>query len=286
MKRYYSPLRYPGGKGAIAHIMERIIIGNNLINCIYVEPFAGGCGIGIKLLLEKICGKLIINDADYRIYAFWQSILTQTNDFCALIEDTEINIDEWNKQKSILLKYENYSQLEVGFATFFLNRCNRSGILKAGPIGGKEQNGNYKMDCRFNKKELVKRIKEIAQYSESIEVYQLDASLLMNTLREREEEMLIYFDPPYVEAGKELYLNYYQEADHKILSDCIKNNLNRKRWIITYDNKEIISSYYNDYQQLNINIQYSLESKKVGTELFIANNLIIDFEDKQKNPVA
>jgi DNA adenine methylase len=276
MKRFYSPLRYPGGKNSIYDMINKIIQKNNLIGCTYVEPFSGGCGIGIRLLLSGVCNKLIINDFDYRVYSFWVSIINQTKEFCKLIEQTNVNINEWEKQKVILQEYKEHSMLEVGFATFYLNRCNRSGILKAGPIGGKSQFGNYKIDCRFRKDDLIKRIKEISKYADCIEVKNLDAKDLIPILKASKDSMLIFFDPPYVDAGKDLYLNFYTKDDHLTLANTISKELKNKKWIVTYDNKEIIAKYYESYQQKNINIQYTLESKRKGIELFITNNLLLD----------
>lgn len=276
MKKHLSPLRYPGGKSILFPIIKKIIDDNNLDCFTYIEPFAGGCGIGIRLLLDGICNKLIINDADIRIYCFWKSILEHTDEFCNLIEKTSITIEEWHNQKDILTNYENYDELQVGFATFFLNRCNRSGILSAGPIGGFAQSGDYKIDCRFKKDLLINKIRNIEKYKSLIEIYNLDANTFINELETRKEAMLIYFDPPYIDAGKELYLNYYNDEDHEILATSIKNHLSDKKWILTYDCKPIISTYYNGYNQKEIDIQYFLETKRRGKELLISNNLIVN----------
>ena len=274
MKRTISPLRYPGGKASLFSFVENIIKNNNLHGCTYVEPFAGGCGIGIKLLLGNICNKLIINDIDYHIYAFWYSAIFLTDEFCNIISETPITIEEWHRQKHISNNMHDYTIIEVGFSTFFLNRTNRSGILKAGPIGGKYQNGNYKLDCRFNKENLIKRIKTIANYRHQIELYNLDVLELIPVLENRKDELLINFDPPYVEMGSELYLNFYKPEDHVELSNAIANQLKDKKWIITYDNKDLIKECYRNFYQTTINIQYSLQEKRLEKEILIYNNII------------
>ena len=69
---------------------------------------------------------------------------------------------EWEKQKRI---YENTrSEFLLGFATFFLNRTNYSGVITGGPIGGFEQKGQWKIDARFNKKSLIDRIERISYF--------------------------------------------------------------------------------------------------------------------------
>lgn len=256
-------------------IIKDIINNNNINDFTYIEPFSGGCGLGIKLLLKGEAKKLVINDLDYSIYSFWYSILNHTEEFCELITNTPINIDEWHKQKDILFNYKNRSILELGFATFFLNRTNRSGILKAGPIGGYNQDGNYLIDCRFNKKDLIKKIKEITKYKNNIELYNLDAvDLILENISNRNDTIFINFDPPYVSKGNELYVNFYTEDDHKKLAKIISNNLENKHWIITYDNHDLIKEIYKEYTIVEFALRYSVQSKRIASELLIVNNTI------------
>lgn len=273
MRKTYTPLRYPGGKSSMYNKILEIINNNNITNFTYTEPFAGGFGIGIRMILENKANKAIINDVDYAIYSFWFSILNYTKDFCELIKNSPITVEEWKKQKNILQDKHKKTVLEVGFATFFLNRTNRSGILKAGPIGGYNQNGNYLIDCRFNKNELINRINYIAQHRDKIDVYNLDViDLINNVLTKREDNLFINFDPPYVTQGSELYVNYFVEDDHRRLSEVISQQINEKNWIITYDNHPLISEIYSDYKINDYTLQYSVQSKRKGTELLILSN--------------
>ncbi|TOD09223.1 DNA adenine methylase, partial [Vibrio parahaemolyticus] len=164
---FYSPLRYPGGKSKLtAYVVETLKL-NELEGGTYVEPFAGGCAIAWYLLLEGHVENVWINDLDPAIHAFWYSVLNRTDDLCQLIENTDVTIEEWHIQKSIYAN-DRTNSLELGFATFFLNRTNRSGIIKAGVIGGLEQNGNYLLDCRFNKERLIEQIRAIAACRDNI----------------------------------------------------------------------------------------------------------------------
>ena len=156
----YSPLRYPGGKTKIAPLVSAIMEKAEIKNGIYIEPFAGGGGVALSLLLSNKVKHIVINDMDITIYAFWYSILNHTDEFIDLIKKTQVSIEEWHNQKEVFLNKDSSNLLELGFATFFLNRTNRSGILKAGPIGGYNQTGNYLIDARFNKQNLIKRIEE------------------------------------------------------------------------------------------------------------------------------
>lgn len=264
---YYSPLRYPGGKGKIANFIKNIFEKNSLIDGIYVEPYAGGASIALSLLFEEYANKIIINDFDRSIYAFWYSILNNTDKFCRLIDETKVCIDTWEKQKQIQANKKRSTLLELGFSTFFLNRTNRSGIIKAGVIGGNDQRGNYKIDARFNKKELKDRILKISLYKDRIDIYNLDAIELIKKIRTTlPSKTLIYFDPPYYLKGKDLYVNHYKHEDHVLVSEMI-NGLNEHKWLVSYDNSPEIKKMYKKKKQFEYGLNYSAVNATKGTEV-------------------
>ncbi|MFZ5352782.1 MAG: DNA adenine methylase [Bacillota bacterium] len=268
-----SPLRYPGGKAKLTNFIIDLVKLNNLTECSYIEPFAGGAGAALALLANGIVGNIIINDYDTCIFAFWHSVLYETEKFCELIKLTPVTMREWYKQRDI---YNNaVDLLELGFATFFLNRTNRSGIIKAGPIGGYEQQGSYKIDCRFNKDDLVNRINTIALYKEKISLFNLDASeFIKSVLLHAPENSLVYLDPPYYKKGPGLYTNFYNDEDHKNLAESIKEYI-RQPWILTYDSVEEISVLYEGYHQTEYFLNYSVSNKYKGKEILVYSNNII-----------
>jgi DNA adenine methylase len=272
----YSPLRYPGGKAKIAHYFKQVIKDNLLLDCTYVEPYAGGASVALSLLFDGYVSKIIINDIDRSIYAFWYSVLNDTERLCSLIQNTPVNVETWRKQKAKQRNKEKRGLLELGFSTFFLNRTNRSGILKAGVIGGVNQTGRWKIDARYNKEDLVNRIKLIATYKSRIELYNLDAAKLIRLLSKRLlKNTLFYFDPPYFVNGKNLYLNYYLESDHKKLSEAILA-LKEQKWILTYDNAKQIKHLYLYHRQKKYNLRYSAALNGIGQELMIfSHNLYV-----------
>lgn len=277
---FYSPLRYPGGKGKISPYFKQIIKDNIICDGIYVEPYAGGAAVGLALLFNEYVSKIIINDVDLSIYAFWHSVLNETEKFCKLIEVTEVNIKNWEKQKNVQKYKENYTLLEIGFSTFFLNRTNRSGILKAGVIGGVKQKGKWKIDARYNKEDLIERIKKIAFYKNRIELYNLDAVKLVRLLSKKlPKNTLFYLDPPYYVKGKDLYLNYYNDDDHRRIALEI-SKIKKQKWIVTYDNAPLIKSLYANHKHLNYFLKYSAVESREGEELMIfSNNLYISKPD-------
>jgi N6 adenine-specific DNA methyltransferase len=268
MRKSYSPLRYPGGKSRIYNYIQHLISINNCKT--YIEPYAGGAGVALSLIINGDVEKIMINDYDKSIYAFWYSVLNYTDDLIQMIIDTDITIEEWYHQKEVQLsKKDTTNLLELGFSTLFLNRVNRSGIIKGGVIGGKEQSGLYKMDCRFNKIDIINRIQLISKFKNKIKVYNLDAEYFVKQSVSKTKNSFTFFDPPYYEKGPALYTNYYEHDDHVKLKEAIKKHMKEKNWIVTYDNNENIAEMYANYYKERYYLNYSVTKPNKGIEYII-----------------
>ncbi|AMC93638.1 DNA methyltransferase [Erysipelothrix larvae] len=272
MKQTISPLRYPGGKFKIYDKVKKLIVENGLQDKTYVEPFAGGFAIGLALLVEGVVQNVILNDFDSHIYNFWYSVIHDTENFLKLLDETPVTIEERERQKSIYIS-EDTSVLDDGFATFYLNRVNYSGVISGGPMGGVSQKGKYKVDCRYNKVNIKNRIELIASFSENIELFNRDASdLIINELHQRIDTLFYNIDPPYVNKGHQLYKNYFMENDHVELKDVITQHLGDGQWIITYDDCELINLIYNRFIIIKYSIMHTAGRSSLGKEVVISNN--------------
>lgn len=261
---FYSPLRYPGGKTALAPLIKQIFYENNLVGSEYLEVYAGGAGVALSLLFEEYVSSIEINDLDRSIYAFWHSVVYENNRFRKAIEKIPVTIPVWHKQQKIQLKKEKADLFTLGVSTFFLNRTNFSGIIKGGVIGGINQNGNYKMDTRFNKTTLLKQIKIIGDHKDRIKVTNNNAVDILDTDLSGK---LVYLDPPYVQKSMDLYMNYYQENDHRQIADKLLNNDSKFLWMLSYDKNPLIEEIYSSCKKNNLcNIKYSA-SHSQGNEL-------------------
>ncbi|XOB66216.1 DNA adenine methylase [Deferribacteres bacterium DY0037] len=269
---FYSPLRYPGGKTKLAKFVGQIIEKNKLIGGEYVEPYAGGAGVALYLLLNDKVSSIVINDADPVIYAFWWNVLYNTDSFIQEILQCNVNIDNWYLQKKIL-NDPSSSKEQLGFATFFLNRTNISGVIKGGCIGGIEQKGKYKIDARFNKTDLVERIRRIGEYRDSILLYNMDALDLLDHIRvDLTQSSLVYLDPPYYVKGSELYRNFYEHGDHAEIAKKVQT-INTP-WLVSYDNVEQIKMLYAEQEQLDFYLNYSTnKERRKGAEILIYNGI-------------
>jgi len=278
LKQFASPLRYPGGKGLLTEYFVELIRQNNMEGCKYYEPFAGGAGVALGLLSEGLVSEIVLNDADYHIYCFWKVVIEHNEAFIDCLNATPVTIDEWNKQKEIYQAPGEYSMFEVAFSTFFLNRCNRSGIIaSAGPIGGFQQNGDWRLDARFNKATLAGRLLEIGKMKKKITIKNLDAITFLKTCLTRgmgRRNALVYCDPPYVFAGNKLYLNFYGKGAHQELAKYL---ISQKRlpWIVSYDDHTLIRDLYKVSQKWIFSLGYSLQVNRKGKELLIASAHVV-----------
>lgn len=265
--RYYTPLRYPGGKASLGHYMRQVFVDNRLLDGGYVEPYAGGAAVGLELLMTGYARDIWLNDADPAIHSFWRAALESTDEMIELIQSTPLTIDEWQRQRSILVESCQDDHLRLGFAALFLNRTNRSGILKGGVIGGLAQKGRWLIDARFNRESIADRLKRISQYKTHIHVSGQDAEQFLRNLS-IPEKSLIYIDPPYFKNGQRLYRNHYKPKDHKRIAQLVQSEL-KTPWIVSYDSHAEISELYSKRRKIEYSLQYSAQTKRQGDELLI-----------------
>lgn len=274
---HFTPLRYPGGKGKLAAYVKAIIEANKLHDGEYVEPYAGGAAIALELLLQEYVGRIQINDLSQPVYSFWKAVLNDTEELCRLIKNTHLSVTDWDRQKQIFANPNDHSYVQLGFATFYLNRTNRSGILNGGIIGGRDQIGPWKIDARYNADELIFRIESIAKMKRRIKLTRCDAlALLRHNLPLWTDKTLIYLDPPYYERGRELYYDYYRPDDHAELAAFIGEHMADQPWLVSYDNVQPINDLYSGFRNVVYNVGYSARTARVGKEvMFFSRKLRI-----------
>lgn len=271
---YYSPLRYPGGKGKLAEYVKAVINVNGLQDGCYVEPYAGGAAVALELLLLDHVANIYINDLNASVHAFWSSVLNHTDELCDRIMKTPVNMKTWHKQKLIQAEPAIHSELDLGFSTFFLNRCNRSGIIGGGVIGGKDQTGKWKLDARYNREALIGRIQQVGRFRGRITLSNLDAvDFLTVWKRKAPPKLLIYLDPPYFVKGRGLYDSFYSSKDHAGIAKLV-SSLKAVNWIVSYDDVPEIRDLYGDFRSIRYSLSYSAMDRYKGSEvMFFSDEL-------------
>lgn len=271
-----SPLRYPGGKGALYSRLRKMIRDNGLAGCTYVEPFAGGAGAGLALLVTGQVSKVVINDLDPAIHAFWKSLTTEPELLISRIRKVPLTVKEWRRQKEIYASGGEAGLHALGFATFYLNRTNRSGVLNGGPIGGLDQTGNYLIDARFNREGLSERIRTLGLLSANIEVSSRDGGAVIRKYASR-PRTFTYVDPPYFEKAGSLYMHSFRAEDHELLA----RELNAKadgHWLLTYDDVPQVESLYFGRRIRRFGLNYSAHRVVKATEAAVLSDSLIDVE--------
>lgn len=263
---YSSPLRYPGGKALMTNFFVDLFQVNNLQNVVYAEPYAGGAGAAINLLLQNSVNSILINDANIGIFSFWNSLVNESENFIQAIREIPVTIDEWHHQKNIL-RQANEPSFELGVATFFLSRTNRSGVITGGAIGGataeRQATAKYKIDCRFKKTNLIEKLIAIAKKRDQITVSNMDA---LDFIHDLNNDVFVYLDPPYYEKGKYLYMNHYTSENHAELADFLLRDA-RFSWVLSYDDVPQIRNLYTQLELYRFPLKYTVERKRTGYEL-------------------
>lgn len=263
----YSPLRYPGGKGKLSKFMAAVVRANRVADGRYIEPYAGGAGIAWELLITGVVRRVLINDISPSLFAFWTSVLRHTDDLCQRIRDVPLSVEEWDRQKEIFRNPKDVSTIDLGLSFFYLNRTNRSGILNGGIIGGRKQEGKWRMDARFNRENLIHRITKIAECAGRIEVTCADAvEFLRGQSDDLSEKDLIYLDPPYFAKGRMLYYDAYKPDDHAAVAEVLAD-MEGPRWVVSYDDVETIRSLYSFARHRKYTIGYSARRRTRGHEV-------------------
>lgn len=241
---------------------------NHLGELALAEPFGGGAGASLTLLYQEETPEIYINDADRSVHAFWWAVLNRPREFQHAVKQTRVSMAQWRRQREIYRDSRRQSRVRRGFATFFLNRCNRSGIIvNGGPIGGVRQAGQWGLAARYNKGTLLERCQRLAEYRSRIHVSGLDGLQFLS--RQDVSSAMLFIDPPYYEKGKTLYLNALDDAYHESLAQWLKSKSD-SAWVLTYDDCPAIRRLYRGWASVRaFTLRYSATERRSGRELLI-----------------
>lgn len=276
--RFVSPLRYPGGKARLAPYIATVMSWQDPAPVTYVEPFAGGAGVALRLLLDGDVDQIRINDLNPGIAAFWRSMFADSEAFARRIENDPVDLKAWHEHREVYLNPVDADDGTLGFATFFLNRCNRSGILTARPIGGLEQTGKWLIDARFNRAGLADRVRALGKFADRVVITELDAVAMLSGIDNLDGEAFAYIDPPYLVQGDQLYMNGLSMEDHRRFAKALTEL--KCRWLLTYDaDARIANDLYGDYRCLEFDIRHNAHKHHMGQEFAVFSHDLVVPED-------
>lgn len=261
---YPSPLRYPGGKGQLTNFVKLLMLRNNLVGAEYIEPYAGGASVALALLFEEYASHVHINDVDRSIHAFWKIAVENSSELSERVLGADVTVEQWHQQKAVQ-RDPDASDFDLAYSTFFLNRTSRSGIIGGGIIGGLNQTGKWKIDARFNRQDLARRIRRIGRFRDRITVTNRDAAKFLQTDLAEIDRPFLYLDPPYYVKGGELYTSFYAHDDHACVAQLVRQLA--VPWMVSYDAHDAIEQLYTGLPALRYSLSYSAQSRYSGTEL-------------------
>jgi len=259
MRGVLSPLRYPGGKRRLASYIAETLVLNNLQPGLFVEPFAGGASVSLRLLLGGFVKSIGLGESDPLLASFWKIVFDDPQWLVNQIMAIPITVETWDRFRSMTPR----SHRERALACLFLNRTSFSGILApgAGPIGGRSQTSAYKIDCRFPVEEICRRVLSISRAAEQVRfVNEGDWKETMEeSLRtiQKGEDLCFYLDPPFYSQGRRLYSHYFEPEEHILLRDYLISM--NTPWILSYDANDAILELYssNGYRPKQVQVLYS-----------------------------
>jgi len=282
-----SPLRYPGSKRRLVGYIRQALQINDLKPSLYVEPFVGGASVALQLMQNSLVEKAILVDLDPWIAGFWQTVFFDSEWLIEQVQTIDVTIEKWHEFK----QSNPMTTRDQALTCFFLNRTSFSGIMeaKAGPLGGRKQESQYKIDCRFPRETLIKRIRQAAAHSDKVcAVWNCSWEDSIARIRSKQnagelppEDLFFYFDPPFFEKAEALYRYYFADGDHRALRDSLLTL--EDKWILSYDSAEQVEALYgkalrrrtNGTQKHDVELFYSLaimsKKRRKGREVIISN---------------
>jgi DNA adenine methylase len=273
VRQFPSPLRYPGGKGKIANYIKLLYLQNDLLGSEYVEVYAGGASLALSLLYGEYASHVHINDLDRNGHAFWWAVLNETDDLCRRVSRSRPSRAEWTRQRAVQLA-SHPDPVDLAFSTFFLNRTNRSGILTGGMIGGRNQDGPWKLGARYNKPNLIQRIEKAARYASRTTLTKMDGARYIKKRLPLLTSPFAYLDPPYFAKGQDLYQNFYDPQDHAAIAELVRRL--DCQWLVSYDAVPEIMRLYKGVPHRRYSLSYSAQDRYRGREvMFFAPSLSI-----------
>jgi DNA adenine methylase len=287
MKRVMSPLRYPGSKVRITEMVAGLLEQNLLVGSHLYEPFAGGSAVSLGLLANGFIPSATWIERDPLIYAFWRMAKDHPDELIDRMMRGKVSLASWRRMLPLreVKRPTKQNLAALGYAGLFFNRTCFSGIVGAGPIGGMTQSSAYKIDCRFNKKELAASIRTCSEIMKRVDIIFGDGIKFLGAhCLKMPAHSLVYIDPPYVTNGYKLYRYHFEVAQHEALSDAVNGLC--VPWLMSYDNHQLIRSLYAGEQAKYVKTYQSLKGSRFVKEILLLSEDFAPLASDVRTPSA
>jgi len=222
-----SPFRYPGGKTWLVPRIRQWLRHQPQQPAELIEPFAGGGIVSLTAVFENLVRTATLVELDHDIAAVWHTALNGRGkwlaDAIAAFPLSAETVGEY-------LTRDSYQLHERAFATILRNRISRGGILAPGAGVVKNGENGKGLASRWYPETLKRRLMDIAERTDRLRFIEGDGMAVMQA-RATRSDAVFFIDPPYVVAGRRLYL--HSEIDHAQLFS-VASQLNGD-FLMTYD---------------------------------------------------
>lgn len=253
-----SFFRYPGGK---SKLIKPIFSYFNIDSSIeeYREPFFGGGSIGIEFLKRNKMKRIWINDYDKALSDLWESVIKHPDELKKLVMNFVPSVKEFDSIRNKLIEGNVSDTVNNGFMKLAIHQISYSGLgLKSGgPLGGREQKSEYKINCRWSPSYICNKIDAINNLfaDRNVQCTNTDFSKLIT---DTSKKAFIYLDPPYYMKGNDLYYYGFSEKDHIRLMNLLKET--KHKWVLSYDDCPQIRELYSWARIHSTEVNYSITS--------------------------
>jgi DNA adenine methylase len=275
-------LRYPGGKtnvvGQITSRLQAMFAGLSP-SAEYREPFIGSGAVAISLL-QRQPGPAWINDRDPAMAALWDSVINRSDSLKLLVTlfSDIINVNYFYYYKKYLCSIVNPEDLQrfdpgwVALAKLAVHQMSFSGLgtCAGGPLGGRSQRGQSRVYSRYNAELLCTKIDSCRDILSTVPLRNGICTCLDFEELFSPGEAVIYLDPPYYEAGPELYQHSFHHNDHVRLAGLLRKET--RPWLLSYDANPAILDLYSWARIEEIEVPYPINGCEKKVELLISNS--------------
>jgi len=259
-----SIIRYPGSKAKLFrdicnHVPEWMLseMFSTPEGACYVEPFFGSGAFGLNALeLVKPSVGVWVNDIDYGMYALWHSVAYEAAALCRYVREFEPTVADFYRLKEQDGERSGCIARD-GFNKVALHRMSVSGFGKmaGGPIGGRNQTGDYTVGCRWTPASIEQAIGSANEVLRRFESLRITNIHFRDVLAECGSKHFVYLDPPYYVKGGQLYAHNMSHDEHVELAEILSGT--EADWLLSYDDCQEIRQLYHWAAFRELKIRYT-----------------------------
>ena len=264
MKKWKTPLRYPGGK---SKAMNKLFVDQNMpVDHIteYREPFLGGGSPAIAFAKMYPDTPVWVNDKYYNLYCFWKMLQEQGDKLYATVMDMRKEYDTEETAKKMFDRIrkdidEQDDMFEIAWRMYIINKCSFSGLTESSSFSKLASVRNW----------TETNMQSLPYFSRLIQYWKI-TNLDYSELLTNDKNTFVFLDPPYDlkkdytlagSDGESLYGkkgSMHKGFNHVEFAD--KLNQHESMMMVTYNSNENIRKLFEGWRQTEWDLTYSMNN--------------------------